>query len=189
VIDVARRTMGAIDLHIGSDSTAIRLSEASIQLDAEEVDLITQLPAAGKRRAMLAATGGTRRARLLAGSLLRSYQTPRSGVREAVIWCSGNEILARCPWLWDFPVCIPFRRLAPQFWDEELEEFARVAPSCWSPIVYLPPAWPPDEFTRGLARFHAAAGAFGRVVFDERSGDSPWRPAYHALTGKDHSDD
>lgn len=187
VIDVARRTMGAIDLHVGGDAQTIRLSEAVVQLPAGDLVRGSQLPAAGKGRALLAATGGTRKARLLAGLLLDAYRSSR--VKEAVIWCGGSEILPRCPWLWDFPICIPFRRLAPQFWDDELEEFARVAPSAWSPIIYLPPAAPREAFIRGLARFHAAAGVFGRVVFDERSGDSPWRDAYRSLTGRSYSDD
>jgi hypothetical protein len=184
VIDVARRTMGAVDLVVG-DSLAGRASEAARCLPPGEAWGPLHWPVVGKGRALLPIrSGGLRKARSLAGALLRSYRAGR--VSEAVVWCGSSEILPSCPWFWDFPVCLPFRRLAAQYWDDELEELRRVAPSGWSAIVYLPPAAPQSEFARGLARFHVAAGAIGRVVLDERSGDSTWDQSYQALTGKEY---
>lgn len=185
VVEVARATMGGIDLDPFSSSQGNHVVQAARFLEAtgdhEEATIADWAPG-GRRRVLLAVPGGLRRLRALANKLLAEYRTGR--IAEAVLWSGSNELLTGCPWLWDFPVCLPFRRLAPRFWDDELERAEPVLPADWSPIVYLPPAFPAEAFRAGVARFHAAAAPIGRIVLDEWSGESRWQECYRDRMGR-----
>lgn len=185
VVNVARCTMGGIDLDVHSTPEANRFVTAGRFLDATddlEMAIGRHWSPAGNKRVLLAIPGGLRLTRALLGKLLKEY---RSGaIREAVAWCGSNEALVACPWLWDFPICLPWRRLAPRFWDDELEQCTRVLPADWSPIIYLPPPDSSDAFRRGVARFHASASPYGRIVLDEWSGESRWQECYEAANSK-----
>jgi hypothetical protein len=188
VIEVARCTMGAIDLDVYSTAEVNHVVQAARYLERDDDMAIATgrhwSPGGGKR-VLLAVPNGLRRSRALANKLLCDY---RSGsIQEAIFWSGSNEILASCPWLWDFPLCLPFRRLAPRFWDDELEQPARVLPADWSAIVYLPPASPSTAFREALARFHAAAAPHGRIVLDEWSGESRWQQSYQLAMGKPYA--
>jgi len=185
VIEVAHCTMGGIDLDPYSSAEVNHVVQASRYLDRDNDMAVATgrhwSPGGGKR-VLLAIPNGLRRARALAGKLLAEYRAGH--IDQAVIWSGSNEILAACPWLWDFPICLPFRRLAPQFWDDELEQAARVPPADWSPIIYLPTPAPSGAFREALARFHAAASPYGRIVLDEWSGESRWQESYQVTLAK-----
>jgi hypothetical protein len=185
VVEVARCTMGGIDLDPFSSSQGNHVVQAARFLEAtDDLEVATgqDWSPSGRRRVLLAVPGGLRRLRALANKLLAEYRAGR--ITEAVLWSGSNELLVGCPWLWDFPICLPFRRLAPRFWDDELERAEPVLPADWSPIVYLPPASPTEAFRDGVARFHAAAAPIGRIVLDEWSGESRWRECYATRMGK-----
>lgn len=189
-IGVARCTMGAIDLDAYSCPEANRVVQAARFLDrGDGLDALLDQdwePAA-PGRLFVGVHSGAAVARTLANKALGEYRAGR--ISQAVLWLGPNEALPHCPWLWDFPICIPFRRLAPSFWDEELEEPLRVAPSDWSALAYLPPAASGPAFSAALARFHAAAAPYGRVVLDQWSGDSHWPAAYQALLSRPYAYD
>lgn len=181
VIEVARSTMGGIDLDPFSNAEVNHVVQAARYLertDCLEVATGRHWTPSGQKRVLLNAPSGVPLGRALANKLLMEYRAGH--IREAVFWAGSNEVLTRCPWIWDFPVCIPFSRLAPQFWDDELEQPIRVAPADWSAIVHLPVPWPTAACHRSLARFHAAAAPHGRVVLDKWSGESRWQDAYAA---------
>jgi hypothetical protein len=185
VIDVARATMGAIDLDPFSEAEINHVVQASRYLertDDMEVLVGRHWSPGGQQRVLLAIPSGLRRSRALANKLLSEYRAGH--ISQAILWGGSNELLTACPWIWDFPVCLPFRRLAPQFWDDELERPERVLPADWSAIVYLPPAEPSATFRSAVARFHAAAAPVGRIVLDEWSGESRWQDCYQARMGK-----
>lgn len=187
VIEAARCTMGAIDFDPYSTGDVNRVVQAARFLERNadlEACATRAWGQAEAKRLLLAVPAGLRLARAMVNRLLQEYRAGR--VRQAIVWCGNSEILATCPWLWDFPICLPFRRLAPRYWDDEIEQPVRVSPAGWSPIIYLPPAAPAEAFQRGLAAFSAAAGPYGRVVLDQWSGDNEWWPAnYQALTGRE----
>lgn len=188
VIEVARCTMGAIDLDPYSNAEINHVVQASRYLERDEDMAIAtgrHWSPGGSKRVLLAVPNGLRRSRALANKLLREYRA--GNINEAIFWSGSNEILASCPWLWDFPICLPFRRLAPRFWDDELEQTARVLPADWSAIVYLPPPSPSSAFIDGLTRFHAAASPYGRVVLDEWNSESRWQECYQASVGKPYA--
>lgn len=188
VIEVARCTMGGVDLDPFSTPEVNHIVQAARFLDRDpsiEIAAGRHWSPTGGRRVLLAVPSKVALGRALANKLLQEY---RGGhIRQAIFWPGSNELLTACPWIWDFPICLPFRRLAACFWDDELEKTIRVPPSDWTPIVYLPPATPSEDFAPALARFHAAAGVYGRVVFDEWSGENRWQNAYEALMRKPYS--
>lgn len=185
VIDVARATMGAIDLDPFSSPEVNHVVQAARYLERTDdtaMAIERHWSPSGERRVLLAIPNGLRRARSLANKLLSEYRAGH--ISQGILWSGSNELLTACPWLWDFPICLPFRRLAPQFWDDELERTERVLPADWSAIVYLPPAQPSSAFRSAVARFHAAASPVGRIVLDEWSGESRWEGCYQQRIGK-----
>jgi len=181
VIEVARCAMGGIDLDPFSTPEINHIVQAARFLDRDpSLEVVTgrHWSPAGEQRLLLAVPSGLSLGRALANKLLQEYRAGH--VKQAVLWLGSNEVLAACPWIWDFPICLPFRRLAPCYWDDELDKAIRVTPADWSPIVYLPLASPADQFHRSLARFHAAAAPLGRVVLDQWSGEVRWCDSYEA---------
>jgi|TARA_R100001163_G_C5064026_1_gene201482 hypothetical protein len=186
VIQGARSVLGTIDLDPYSTPDINRAVIASrfYDRDLETLDSIVHKDweCSGEGRVFVGAPTGAALTRRLVNKTLTEYRTGR--IDQAVLWLAHNEAIIRLPWLWDFPVCIPFRRLRPQWWDDELETFRGVSPSDWSAIVYLPPPANPSMFQSMLSRFHNVFGAMGRVVFNEYSGQGDWDEAYQALYKK-----
>lgn len=186
VVRAARATLGAIDLDPYSTAliNGLVLAGRIYDRDQEDFDAVLARPwdSRGDGRVFIGPPTGAGVSRRLLHKLLAEYRSGR--VRQAVVWLGHNETLIRTPWLWDFPMCLPFRRLRPCYFDDELEEWRSVAPSDWSAIVYLPPASPPEAFHTGFSRFAVAFGALGRVVFDSGSGDDDWQRHYQVLTGR-----
>ena len=192
VIDAAKSTMGAIDLDPYVTRDGNRQVQASRYFDRDQesvADIINRDWDAGESgRVFLAPVTTARDTRSLLNKLLREY---RSGtVTEAVIWLNQNESLTRVPWLWSFPICLPFKRLKPTWYDDELDEFRRVNTAFWSPVIYMPPVVAPvlgsgsgQLHAERLSRFYSAFSLIGRIVYDSESGSDDWEKAYKAVTG------
>jgi hypothetical protein len=185
--------MGTIDLDPWSTAERNHVIQAATYLEQDDLEVRLQQPWSTEpgKRALLALPSGLSLCKALANRTFELWKDNQ--ISQAILWFGTSEILASCPWLWDYPICIPFRRLAPCFWDDELEETIRVSPGTWSPIIHLPPIsrGPSGDPLRdgldlrnGIARFHAATGGFGRVVFDRWSGEHRWLAAYQAEIGR-----
>lgn len=186
VVTAARATMGAIDLDPYSTPLINQLVLAGRIYDRDHEDFNDVIARPWghdtKGRVFTGPPTGAGATRRLLNKTLMEYRAGR--VQQAVIWVGHNETLIRVPWVWDFPLCLPFRRLRPSYWDDELEQWRSVTPSDWSAIVYLPPASPPEEFHTRLSRFHVAFNGMGRIVFDSNSGEDEWQRPYELLTGR-----
>lgn len=182
VVVQARAVLGAIDLDPYTTPYNNRLAIAARIYNRNKVSLdeIIAAPweASGSQRVFLGVPTSAVACRRLANKALREYRAGR--IKEAVIWLANNESMIRLPWIWDFPVCIPFRRLKPTYWDDDADRFRNVSPSDWSFIVYLPPSETPMEFHSKLSRFHVSFSPIGRVIFDQHSGDGDWLQSYKA---------
>lgn len=183
VIEQARAVLGAIDLDPYTTPINNRLTLAARLYDRDRLDLETVLAqpweVPGEGRVFVGPPIGAAATRRLVNKTLREYRAGR--VREAVLWLGHNETLTRVPWLWDFPICIPFRRLRPCYYDEELDTFRSISPSDWSLVAYLPPSDSADLFHSRLSRFHVAFSVLGRVVFNQHSGEDDWAQAYRIV--------
>lgn len=182
----ARAVMGAIDYDPFTTPINNRLVGAAKIEDrtTQELDdiIAKDWDVPGDGRVFVGAPYKSVGSRRLLNKTLREYR--KGTVQQAVLWVPHNESLIRLPWLWDFPVCIPFRRLRPSWWDEELEMFRGSSPTDWSAVFYLPPASPPSLFMSKLSRFHTAFCVMGRVVFNEMSGEGDWERTYQRLFKK-----
>ena len=185
--------MGSIDLDPWSTPERNHVIQAAAYLEQGDLESRIKQPWSTEpgKRVLLAIPSGLPLSRALANRTLELWKGNQ--ISQAVLWFGTSEILAACPWLWDYPVCIPFLRLAPCFWDDELEETVRVSPGAWSPIIYLPPiSRQPSgdplrdglDLRNGIARFHAATGVFGRIVLDRWNGEHRWLAAYQSHTGR-----
>ena len=179
LVNAAKAVMGAIDFDPFSTKDINRLVSAARIIDRDKNDLETvlsmdwELP--GEKRALVGAPHGSAWTRRLANKTLREYRKGR--VEQAVIWIANNESITKLPWVSDFPVCIPFSRLKPTWYDDELEIFRSIQPSSWSSLVYLPPI-DPQGFHSKLSRFQNTFCTIGSVVFNEESGQRDWEKAY-----------
>lgn len=189
VIQAARSTMGAVDLdpYGSAQNNELVIAARYYDRDTEDFNMVIarDWDCPGEGRVFIGPPAGAGATRRLLNKCLREYRAGR--IQQAVIWVAHNETLIRAPWVWDFPICIPFRRLRPCYWDDELEEWRTISPSDWSAIVYLPPASPPEAFYTKLSRFHVSFNAIGRIVFDANSGEDEWVRPYEVLTGKPYN--
>lgn len=189
IILMTKAVFGNIDLDPYSLPAINRAIMAKRYFDRSRMSMddICAAPweAPGDRRVFVSAVGNASDTRRLLNKTLMEYQ--RGNISQAILWIANNESLIRCPWLWDHPVCIPFRRLKPLYWDESLKEFKAFTPADWSAIVYLPPHDTAVDYHLMLSRFHVSFSAFGRVVFNQFSGEGDWEEAYRAYTKRDYN--
>jgi hypothetical protein len=137
----------------------------------------------GEGRVMVFAPSGMDPNRRMLRKTLEEYRAGR--IKQACFLVTGHETCTRVPWIWDFPICMPFRRLRLRWFDDELDQFKTFSPSHWSFIVYFPPCEAPHDFDNGLAAFHDSFSSIGRIVFNEFSGDLAWRERYRLYIGKE----
>lgn len=180
IILPARSVLGAVDLDPYSTPTINRVVLAKRIYDRDEGSIEDMLArdweAPGEKRVFVGVPIGAGATRRILNKLLREYRSGR--VSHAIAWIGHNESIIRMPWLWDFPICMPFKRLRPCYWDDELECFRNVSPSDWSAVLYLPPIDDHYGFHAGLSKFHVAFSPIGRVVFNQFSGEDDWAEAY-----------
>lgn len=180
-IVAARGAMGGIDFDPWSTSKfnsayvcARRYNDREI-LDLDEiVHGPWNVPIEG--RTVMGLAAGAQPTRQLMGRLLKEYR--KGYVKEACLITSHQEVCRTAPWIWDFPIVIPFRRLGYQYWDEELEEVRPARSAQWNLILYFPPVEIAEEFHNGIFRFLRAFSPLGRPIFSEYSGDRRWREHY-----------
>ncbi len=179
----ARAVMGAVDLDPYSTKDINRLVMAAkyYNRDKELLEDIVRKDwdARGEKRVLVAPPAGAGATRRLINKTLVEYRKGR--INEAILWLAHNETIIKAPWLWDFPICIPFRRLRPVWWDDEVEMFRGVSPSDWSAIIYLPPPEDPMLFQTKLSRFHTVFTRLGRIVFNQFSGEGDWEDSYKVM--------
>ena len=187
VIQGARSVLGTIDLDPYSTKDINRSVMAARFFDRNKETLENIIrktwDTPNEGRVFVGAPTGAALTRRLINKTLAEYRQGR--ISHAVIWMAHNEAIIRAPWLWDFPMCIPFRRLRPQWLDDELETFRGISPSDWSAVAYLPPT-DPNKFHTALSRFHNVFSPIGRVVFKEYSGEGDWDESYKIAFGKNY---
>lgn len=189
VVISAKAVMGGIDFDpVGSVEThrltnAIRYFNRD-QMSTEEI-LAEDWKPPGQRRTFFAAILGATEGRQVLNRILREYRA--GSISQAVLWVSHNETLLRCPWLHDFPICFPFRRLRPCWYDDETDMFRNVGPADWSFVAYLPPADNAAEWFTKVSRFHSAFSHLGRIVLNEYCGETDWEASYKEMFKKAYS--
>jgi hypothetical protein len=86
-----------------------------------------------------------------------------------VFFSSASEILRASPVLWDYPVCIPFKRVKQL--RATTTGFEPVCPSTWNMIVYGPPVDGAINDVDKISLFYSTFRDVGRIIYNEYSGD------------------
>lgn len=191
VLVMAKSVLGGIDFDPFSTPIANRAVTAARFLDRSVLEMddiiASEWDTASHKRMFLAVAPGigVSNARRLLNKTLIEYQAGR--VNQAVIWVAVHESMIACPWIWDHPVCIPFRRLRPRFWDDEIEGFRNASPSAWSFVFFLPPAGNARRTHRAITNFHTLFSGLGRIVFNQHSGEDDWIDGFRLCTNKPYN--
>lgn len=191
VVVATKAVMGGIDLDPYTTTKSNLAIGAARFFDREEMeldDIIAEDWSSNlQQRVFLAclASAGIKVSRRLLLKLLRDYQ--RNIVSQAIVWVGVHETLTQVPWIWDFPVCIPYRRLRSRYWDSELESFRKIQPASWSFAAFLPPCDSARETAHALSAFHHNFTPLGRVIMNQFAGDDDWKKGYKGLIRRDYN--
>ena len=103
--------------------------------------------------------------------LTKTINEYRNGyINSFVYFCSASELLRASPIIWDYPVCIPFKRV------KQLRAtgngFEPVSPSTWNLLVYGPPVDQTLTDIDKVTLFYNTFRDVGRVIYNEYAGDS-----------------
>ena len=163
LIERAREVMGSIDYDPSSDPVQQVLVDAT-SVPAMEIN---PLNVHWHGNVFVAAKGAVRNSRLWFNKTISEY---RNGyIKSFVFFTSASELLRASPVIWDYPVCIPFKRVKQL--KATSEGFEPVCPSTWNVIVYGPPV---DAVLSDIDRvqlFHDQFRDIGRVIVNEFAGD------------------
>ena len=188
-IGASRSAMGGIDFDPYCTRLNNRLVCAKRYLDRDELtldDIVSRewdIPDEG--RVLVAPPIGAVPNRRLISKTLKEYRQGR--VKQACVLISNNETMTRAPWIWDFPICIPFSRLKPRWWDDDTDKFRPISCGYWSFVVFLPPCEDTEDYQKSVIRFYESFAPLGRVVFNQMCGDTDWKDAYKDWYGRPFS--
>ena len=116
----------------------------------------------------VAPKGAVRNSRIWLTKTINEY---RNGyINSFVYFTSASEIMRACPVIWDYPICIPFRRVKQL--RATSTGFEPVCPSTWNVLVYGPPVDQVLSDVDKVTLFHNTFRDVGRIIYNEYSGDS-----------------
>ena len=163
LIERAREVMGSIDFDPTSDPVQQVLVDATSVPTLE----INPLNTHWSGNVFVSPKGAVRNSRIWFDKTISEY---RNGYIDSfVFFSSASELLRASPVIWDYPVCIPFKRIKQL--KATSEGFEPVCPSTWNLIVYGPPT---DQVLSNIDRvqlFHDTFRDIGRIIVNEFAGD------------------
>ena len=115
----------------------------------------------------VAAKGAVKNSRIWLNKTINEYR--QGYIKSFVYFTSASEILRACPVVWDYPVCIPFRRVKQL--RATTAGFEPVCPSTWNLIVYGPPIDAAITDVDKTTLFYNTFRDVGRVIYSEYAGD------------------
>jgi len=116
----------------------------------------------------VAPKGAVRNNRIWFNKTVSEYRN--NYIESFIFFTSASEILRAAPGIYDYPFCIPFKRV------KQLRAtgsgFESVSPSTWNVIVYGPPLDQVMSNIDKITLFHNTFRDIGRICFNEFAGDS-----------------
>ena len=164
LIERAREVMGSIDFDPTSDPVQQVLVSAT-SVPSIEVNPIKEH---WHGNVWVSPKGAVRDCRIWLNKTINEY---RNGyINSFVFFCSASELLRASPIIWDYPVCIPFKRV------KQLRAtgngFEPVSPSTWNLLIYGPPVDQTLTDIDKVSLFHNTFRDVGRIIYNEYAGDS-----------------
>ncbi len=164
VIERARSVMGSIDFDPTSDPVQ------QVLVDATSVPSIqiNPLQEHWHGNVFVASKGAVKNTRLWLNKTISEYRNGH--VKSFVFFTSASEILRASPVIWDYPVCIPFKRVKQL--RATKSGFEAVSPSTWNVIIYGPPIEAVLNNIDRISLFYNTFRDIGRVIYNEYAGDN-----------------
>ena len=163
LIDRARSVMGSIDFDPTSDPVQQVLVDATAVPSIEH----NALQERWHGNVWVAPKGAVRNNRVWLNKTINEY---RNGyIKSFVFFTSASEVLRACPVVWDYPCCIPFRRVKQL--RATSKGFEPVCPSTWNLIVYGPPLDATISDIDKVTLFYDTFRDIGRIIYNEYAGD------------------
>jgi hypothetical protein len=163
LIDRARSVMGSIDFDPTSDPVQ------QVLVDAVSVPTIEVNPLQEHwhGNVWVAPKGAVRDNRIWLNKTISEY---RNGyINSFVFFSSASELLRAAPVIWDYPVCIPFKRVKQL--RATANGFESVSPSTWNLLIYGPPVDQTLTDIDKVSLFYNTFRDVGRVIYSEFAGD------------------
>ena len=164
LIERARAVMGSIDYDPTSDPVQQVLVDAT-SVPKPEVNPLNEH---WHGNVFVAPKGAVRNTRLWFNKMISEYRNDH--IKSFVFFTSASELLRACPVIFDYPICIPFKRVKQL--KATSKGFEAVCPSTWNVIVYGPPAEQVLSSIDRVTLFHDTFRDIGRVIYNEYAGDS-----------------
>jgi len=164
LIERARQVMGGIDFDPTSDPVQQVLVNATSVPSIE----INPLQEHWHGNVWVAPKGAVRNSRIWLNKTINEY---RNGyIKSFVYFTSASELLRAAPVVWDYPMCIPFKRVKQL--RATPNGFESVCPSTWNFVIYGPPL---DEAITDIDKvtlFYNTFRDVGRIIYNEFAGDN-----------------
>ena len=164
LIERARAVMGSIDFDPTSDPVQQVLVDATSVPSVE----VNPLQEHWHGNVWVAPKGAVRNTRIWLNKTINEYRN--NHIKSFVFFTSASEIIRATPVIWDYPVCIPFRRIKQL--RATPKGFEPVCPSTWNVLIYGPPL---DEVVADIDKvtlFYNNFRDIGRVIYNEFAGDN-----------------
>lgn len=164
LIDRAREVMGSIDFDPTSDPVQQVLVDATSVPSIE----VNPLQEHWHGNVWVAPKGAVRDSRIWLNKTLDEY---RNGyIKSFIFFSSASELLRAAPVVWDYPICIPFKRVKQL--RATSTGFEPVSPSTWNLIIFGPPTSQALTDIDRVSLFYSNFRDVGRVIYSEFAGDN-----------------
>ena len=114
--------------------------------------------------------GAVKNARLWLNKTIDEYR--QGHINSFIYFTTASELLRASPAIFDYPICIPFKRVRQL--RATSDGFETISPSTWNIIVYGPPLDAVISDIDKVTLFYQTFRDIGRIVFNEYAGDN-WR--------------
>jgi len=156
--------MGSIDY----DPTSDAVQQVLVNATAVPTLEVNPLQTHWHGNVFVSAKGAVRDSRIWFNKTIDEYRNGH--IKSFVFFTSASEILRAVPVIFDYPLCIPFKRVRQL--RATSEGFEPVCPSTWNIIVYGPPLESTVNDIDKLAMFYSSFRDIGRVIYNEYAGDN-----------------
>ena len=154
--------MGSIDF----DPTADPVQQVLVDATSIPSVEVNPLQAHWHGNVWVAPKGAVRNSRIWLNKTISEYRNGH--IKSFVFFSSASELLRASPVIWDYPVCIPFKRVKQL--RATTKGFEPVCPSTWNFLVYGPPMDQVISDVDKITLFYNTFRDIGRIIYNEYAG-------------------
>jgi len=175
LIERARKVMGTIDF----DPTADPVQQVLVEATSVPAPDANPLTMRWHGNVWVSPKGAVKNTRMWLTKTLQEYRNGH--INSFVFFTSASELLRATPVLWDYPMCIPYKRVKQL--RATKNGFEAVSPSTWNFLCYGPPVDQALDQTDRITLFYNEFRDIGRVIYNEYAGDN-WSKDLHFIENK-----